>query len=1148
MKAKDQANTEEKSPIASREEEILAFWQENKIFEKSQEKLATEEFVFYDGPPFATGLPHYGHILASTIKDAIPRFQTMKGKRVRRRWGWDCHGLPLENIVEAELGLKSKKDIEDFGIKKFNESARVAVVRFADDWKKIIPRLGRWVDMDNDYKTMDSSYTESVWWIFKSLYDQGLIYEGYKSMHICPRCETTLANFEVNQGYKDITDISVTIELELEDEPGTYLLAWTTTPWTLPGNVALAVNPAMEYVRHERDGKVFIVAKDLEEKVFGEKTGTSIYGAELVGKKYKPLFDYYSSDESLKNRDNGWKVYGADFVTMEEGTGIVHIAPAFGDDDYQLLLKENLPFVQHVKMDGTFKSEVKDFAGLPVKPKGDHQSTDIEIIKHLAHAGKLFAKEKLIHSYPHCWRCDTPLLNYAASSWFVKVTDIKDKLVAGNNDVSWVPEHIKEGRFGKWLEGARDWAISRQRFWGAPIPVWRCETCGEKKVISNVDDLKEVLPKAKNRYIAFRHGKADSNVVNRISSKVDNTDHLTTEGEEEVKLGADKLAKENINLIVTSDFLRTKETSAIVAERLGLSSEQIIEDVRLREIDAGELEGQNWNDHEGFFLHDQDKLDDRFPNGESLSMVRKRTTELLLDLENKYSGQTILLVTHGLPVFSLVASGEGVFDENFVETKKAFGATKRADPYEINLTLLPRNDNQGIDFHRPYIDEVKIPCACGGEMIRDKDVFDCWFESGAMPYGQQNYIGKAKDNFDPETGVGYPADFIAEGLDQTRGWFYSLAVLGTALFNKFPYKNVIVNGLVLAEDGQKMSKKLKNYPDPMLVVDRYGADALRLYMLSSPVVRSEDLSFFESGVHEVNRKIVARLDNVLNFYLTYKGGSESTASPFESHHVLDRWILSRLSETVETTDKNLSSYELDKAVRGIDDFIDDLSNWYLRRSRDRFKSEDKNDRAFAMSVTRHVLKETAKILAPFAPFISEHVFLAIRHDGDPESVHLCDWPKTGEIDPQVIEYMKIARDLVEVGLASRAKSNIKVRQPLGMIKINTDLPEEYRMIIAEEVNVKAVLFESSLAEQVELDTNITEELRIEGVARDMMREIQDARKKSGLSPEDRVKVFVPDSTQSREAVSGFESDILKATGGVSIEFSDATELTVEKVN
>ncbi|MDO8183723.1 MAG: class I tRNA ligase family protein [bacterium] len=1141
-KAKDDQNA--KSDLAKKEEEVLAFWRAEKVFEKSEQKLAEEEFVFYDGPPFATGLPHYGHILAGTIKDVIPRYQTMKGKRVLRRWGWDCHGLPLENIVEQELGFKSKKDILDFGIGQFNLKAREAVLRYAADWRAIVPRLGRWVDMENDYKTMDASYTESVWWIFKTLHNKKLIYEGYKSMHLCPRCETTLSNFEVNQGYKDIEDLTVTVEFELFDRPKTYLLAWTTTPWTLPGNVALAVNPEIEYVevKDELEGNVYILASSRVKEVFDDnhKVIKTFLGKKLIGQKYKTVFDYY-----LK----GGEVYGADFVTTEEGTGIVHIAPAFGDDDYQLSQTELLPFIQPVSTDGKFKSEVKDFAGLLVKPKNNHQETDKLVVKKLAQEGKVFSTALITHSYPHCWRCETPLLNYAANSWFVKVTDFKDQLVVANKQISWVPKHIKEGRFGKWLEGARDWAISRSRFWGAPLPVWQCTECKEQVIIGSLIDLKKHLPRAKNNYVAIRHGEATNNVDNRVSSRVDNDDCLTTSGREEVVTAVKNLRGEKIDLIISSDFKRTKETAELLAEQLELDKNQIIFDKRLWEINAGELEGKNWQEYEAFFAHHKNNLADPLPAGESLLDVRRRTFDLLLELESKYKGKNILLVTHGLPLLSLLAGAAGVPDEKLTELKAAFGPIKRATPYPVELNFYPRNELGSLDLHRPFIDEVSMVCSCGEKMSRVPEVFDCWFESGAMPYGQAHYPFSANHSFDPKKKVGFPAEFIAEGLDQTRGWFYSLLVLGVALFGQSPYRRVVVNGLVLAADGQKMSKSLKNYPDPLVVINRYGADALRFYLINSPAVRAEDLNFSELGVAEVSRKIIARLLNVLNFYQTYTNEIELTDRPNiateKLGHILDRWILARLQETINNTTEALDNYELDKATREVDGFIDDLSNWYLRRSRERFKSEDTTDREAAIVTTRHILRELAKLLAPFTPFMAEQIFLALKYESDPVSVHLTSWPTAARVDEAVIITMTRTRQLVEVALAVRSAAGFKIRQPLARLTLKEPLPPEYAAILAQELNIKTVDHQTDLTEDLVLDTKLTPELKAEGEMRELVRQVQEERKQASLTPSDKIILTLP--TDYKTVVDQFTAEIKKATKAEEIKIEGVDKIIVTKL-
>lgn len=1103
-----------KSDIAKQEEEILKFWQENKIFEKSLQKEAPKgEFVFYDGPPFATGLPHYGHILASIIKDAIPRYQTMRGFHVPRRWGWDCHGLPIENLIEKELGLETKKDIEELGIEVFNEKARESVMRYADEWKKIIPRVGRWVDMENDYKTMDPAYTEKVWEIFKTLYDKGLVYEGYKSMHLCPRCETTLANFEVNQGYKDVTDISVTVKLELVDEPGTYLLAWTTTPWTLPGNVALAVGPEMSYVQIKWAGINTIVSENSKIKYPGEIV-RKFSGKELVGKKYKPLFDYYAKDDNLKNRENGWQVYAADFVTAEDGTGIVHVAPAFGEDDLNLGQAKNLPFIQHVGADGKFKPEVTDFAGLPVKPKDDPQAADILVIKHLAKEGTLFAKEKIVHPYPHCWRCDTPLLNYAASSWFVAVSKIKDDLLRANQSITWIPEYIKEGRFGKWLEGARDWAVSRSRFWGAPLPVWRCEQCQKVEVVGSLTEL-ATKRLSVNQFWLMRHGQAISNVKEILNATADPANHLTEVGKKQVEETASKLVSEKFDLLITSPVLRTQETARIVAEKLGLTADKIITDDRLREVGFGDLEGQSVAKFHAYFRDLPERFTKHTPNGENLQEVRARAVQALYEINANHQNKKILLITHEAIAWLLSAGALGLNSQEasaLYQGRESFLETAEARPLEFKV--LPHNKNFELDFHRPYIDEVKLTCECSGSMSRVTDVFDVWFESGSMPFA-------AADHF--------PADFIAEGLDQTRGWFYVTLVLAVALKNQSPFRRALVNGLILAEDGQKMSKRLKNYPEIVPTVDKYGADALRWYLLSSPAVHAEEFNFSERGLREVGSRVLGRLRNVLTFYQTYAGEIAGSGS---SVNVLDRWIVSRLNQVLVEVTEALEQYELDRPLRALDLFIDDLSTWYVRRSRDRFKTGDEDARA-AMMTTRFVLLELAKLMAPFTPFIADEIYRALK--GGQESVHLENWPENKTADEKLIAEMAEVRRIVSLGLEARAKAGIKVRQPLGKLEVkNLKLEPALIGLIKDEVNVKTVAEDAGLETEVKLDPTITPELKEEGELRDLIREIQDWRKEQNLKPGEVVTVSV--SATKRHLVEKFSDELKSATAAKDFNF------------
>lgn len=961
---KDESKKSEKTDIALREERVLKFWNENKIFEKSVDKDAENgEYTFFDGPPFATGAPHYGHLLQSFVKDAVPRYKTMRGYRVKRQWGWDCHGLPIENIVEKELGISGREDIEKMGVKKFNDKCREKIFEYVDIWKKVIPRIGRWADMENPYKTMDTSYMESEWWAFKQLYDKGLIYENYRSMHICPRCETTLSQSEVTEGYKDIKDFAVTVKFELKEEPGTYLLAWTTTPWTLPGNVAIAVGKDIDYVKVESDGERYVLAKARLEEVMKErkyKVIEEFNGEEILGKEYAPPFDFYINDETIEHRENIWKVYHADFVTAEDGTGIAHEAPAFGADDMDLAKEVGLPLIKHVQMNGQFAGEVTgELAGLNVKPAGAHMDTDIEIIKILAHTGKLFHKEKYEHSYPHCWRCDTPLLNYATSSWFVAVEKIKDKLLNTSEEINWSPKHVKDGRWGNWLEGARDWSISRSRYWANTMPVWRCGSCEHQVVVGSIDEL------------------------------------------------------------------------------------------------------------------------------EKLSGVR-------VD-----------------------------------------------------------------DLHKDVVDEVTfgcLPCEAsakkgGGEMKRIPDVLDTWFNSGSVPYATLHYPFENEDEFKKRL----PIDFIAEAQDQTRAWFYYLHVLSGGLFESKAFNNCIVTGMVLAEDGKKMAKKLQNYPDPMYMIDKYGADAMRMYILGSPVVRMESLNFSEKEVGEVSRKIFGRLVNVYEFYSLYASELKAVSLKLEaSTHVLDRWIIARLYELHGQVTEAMDSYELDKAVRGFGDFVDDLSTWYLRRSRDRFKGDDEVDKQAALRTTRFVLRKFAKLLAPFAPFHADWLWGNVKRGADEESVHLTNWCSEMDVDNNILEEMDAVRKVVTLALDARKEVGILVRQPLATLRIkNNELRitnDELIQIIADELNVKEVLFDDSLENEVELDTNITPELKEEGDLRELLRAIQNERKKASLKPGEMTKLKITAPKETQELAKKYEAEIAAQAFVSDVEFIDGDELIVEIIS
>ena len=843
--------------------EVLEFWKESGIFEKSlKQRKGGPEYVFYDGPPFATGLPHYGHLLAGTIKDVVPRYQTMRGNYVERSFGWDCHGLPVENEMEKVLKLQSKRDIEAYGVDKFNEACRSIVLRYTSEWETVVTRMGRWVDFRRGYRTMDRNFMESVWWVFKALWDKGLVYEGYKILPYCPRCATPLSNFETNQGYKEVVDPAITIRFKLRDEENSYILAWTTTPWTLPSNLALAVGPEVDYVK-VKDGDEFFYLAENRLGAYYRETPEIVWrgkGADLAGRRYEPLFNYFAELDA----QGAFQVLCGDFVSISDGTGIVHCAPGFGEDDNALCKAAGLPEVCPIDAECRFTDEIPDYAGRAVK------ETDKEIIQRLKDEGKLVRRDQIRHSYPHCWRDDGPLIYRTISTWFVRAEQLRDRMVKNNQSINWVPAHLRDGRFGKWLENARDWAISRNRFWGTPLPIWR-----------------------------------------------------NPEGE----------------VIVPGS--------------------------------VAELE--------------------------------------------KLTGRKIE------------------------------------------------------DLHKHFIDKLEIPSPTGKSPLkRVEEVFDCWFESGSMPYARMHYPFENKKQFEEH----FPADFIAEGLDQTRGWFYTLVVLASALFDRPPFKNVLVNGLILAENGQKMSKRLKNYPDPMVVVNTYGADALRLFMLGSQVVRAEDLKFSEAGVKEILRGVMIPMWNALSFFTTYANvdGYEPPAGevqpPAKASNVLDRWILSSASQMVEEIRGELDAYNLQKAANRFSRVIDDLSHRYIRRSRRRFwKSSDDADKREAYRTLHYVLLTFPKTAAPLNPFTTEAIYRTLRTKEMPESVHLCDYPEPNDCRDEYLEkQMELTMTAVSSGRFLRTANNLKVRQPLAKAVLaspdaaSRKMLEETAWIVAEELNVKSVEF------------------------------------------------------------------------------------------
>ncbi len=1151
-----------KSAVALREEAVLEFWKENQIFEKSLAKDSPKgEYVFYDGPPFATGLPHYGHILGSAVKDVIGRYKTMSGFNVPRRWGWDCHGLPIENIVEKDLGISGKKAIEELGIDKFTEHARSKVLTYVGEWKMTIDRMGRWVDFDNSYKTMDNTFIESVWWALGEMNKKGLLYEGVRVLAYCPRCETPIANSEIamDNSYKDITDISVYVKFKLnpgqkygegkETKDSAYLLAWTTTPWTLPGNTAIAINKDIIYsaLRVKGISELLIVANECIANVFKDKeieiVHNDIKGSNLVGLSYEPIFNYYKKVD-MPNKENIWKVWHADFVTLDKGTGIAHEAPAFGEDDMNLAKINNIPFIRHVEPNGFFSKEVIDFPDVKVKPKEDHQSTDILIIKYLAHSGSLFAKEKIIHSYPHCYRCDTPLLYYALPSWFINIQKVKTDLLKKGEDMNWIPGHLKDGRFKNTMESAPDWTISRNRYWASPLPIWKNKD-GKVMMVSSVEDLKTKTKKSGNKYFVMRHGETECNVRGEVSSTVNNDDNLTEKGVEQVLQSAGELKNKNIDYIITSPFVRTRETAELLASKIDFDKEKIIYDDRLHEMSVPMYEGRKWQEYHDAY----DKTVENFykaPEGnESYEDVRRRSMSFLYDIESKYSNKNILIVTHGSPVWQMFSEVNGLTTEEslgIVKSEKNFNYLNNGEFVLLPFVPLPHNSNYKFDLHRPYIDSVVLVDEKGDEYRRIPEVVDCWFESGSMPFAQDHFPFENK-NWQQNN---FPSGFVAEYIAQTRTWFYYTHAISTILFGDAPFENVVTTGTVLAEDGSKMSKSKNNYPDPWVLFDKYGVDALRFYLMSSTLMKGEDVNFSEKMVQEVASKIISRFDNVVSFYELYRDNNNRDEVNEVSTNVLDQWITARTLQFILEVKNGMEKYDLAEATKPFDLFIEDLSTWYLRRSRERLKEGNKD----ANNTLYFVIKETVQLFAPFMPFISEEIWKKIKLPSDPVSVHLTDFfldIKIENINTKIIDEMKEVREVVTLGLQARQKAGIPVRQPLGKIRImNYELGEEYIEIIKDELNIKYIEFINGNEQKVELDTHITEELKQEGNYRELIRAIQDMRKKKGLSPNDIVSLSIATSVDGQEIINKFKIELLKTVGAkdLSIKENDGEEVKI----
>ena len=1145
----------EKSETAAREEEVLAFWKEDATFEKSLTKEAPKgDFLFYDGPPFATGLPHTGSLLASIIKDVIPRYKTMRGYRVPRVWGWDCHGLPIENLIEKKLELKNKKDIERIGVATFNEAARSSVLEYAQEWEGYVERVGRWVDFKNSYKTMDNSYIEAVWWALKNMHEKGLLYEGRKVLMYCPHCETPLAKAEIAQDntYKDITEEAVTVKFKVRNpeklglKGDVFLLAWTTTPWTLPGNVALAVGEDINYTVSTEKGAQVIIAAARQKEVLRADVNPAVVvvdaefkGSQLVGLEYEPLFKVPALTSA-----NAYKVYAADFVTTTEGTGTVHTAVMYGEDDFKLGEKEKLPMVQLLNPNGTYNNEVPEFLrGQYIKKAEKDIKEDLE--KH----GLLFDKQNHTHSYPHCYRCGTPLIYNAVASWFLNIQKVKNTMLSENEKVNWVPEHLKHGRFKHIVENAPDWTISRNRFWASPLPIWKDKGGPNIMVIGSVEELKQKVKKSGNRYFTMRHGESENNVKRIGSSKTDDGYHLTDTGITQVKESLAGL-KEHIDEIYFSPVTRTADTATLAADALGVPDQNVHADPRLLEISLGAYEGRPYEEYDAAFPNSLDHFESAPDGGENWNQVRRRVGDFLYELERTRSNKNILIISHGDPLWFLMAASRGASRDEILHMHDS-EYVKTGEIRELPFVPLPVNLHYELDLHRPYTDYLTLVDEQGREYERTPEVVDCWVESGSMPFAQFHKLGENIEK--PPV-----ADFIAEYIAQTRTWFYYMHATGALLFNRQAFKNVVSTGTILAADGSKISKSKGNYTDPMNLMERYGADALRFALMQSVVMQAEDLNFRDEDVREAHNRVLGILWNSYKFFELYKGEYDGRTEATNSTHQLDRWILARLGALTAQMTGALEAYDLPSYCRPLRAFIDDYSTWYLRRSRDRVKGDDAEDKQHCLATQRYVLLTLTKLMAPVTPFIAESIYRGILGEG---SVHLQAWPSFakasegaagwlgwlarmfglpaqagGSADAALIADMEAVRALASRALEARERAGLKVRQPLGLLKVRA-LPKTPGLaeILADEVNVKKVEEDPGLPEEAWLDTELTEVLREEGKVREFVRAIQQWRKEQGLQIADRPDYTLSVSKEEKVIAEKYRAAIIIEAGLGSLE-------------
>lgn len=1149
------------------EEKVLELWRINKVFEKTlREKKGKkkENFNFYEGPPTANGKPGIHHVLARAFKDVVLRYKTMRGMKVPRRGGWDTHGLPVEIEVEKELGLSSKKEIEKYGIDKFNKKCRESVWRYKDEWERLTERMGFWIDLNNSYITYETSYIETLWWIFSQINKKNLLYKGFKIVPWCSRCGTGVSSHELALGYKSVKDSSIIAKFRIPktkknqeilskitdldiNKNNLYILSWTTTPWTLPGNVALAVGDNISYTLARQDKDILVVASDRIDEVIKDNKEIikEVKGKGLVGLEYKPLFEV----RPLRTKKSH-KIYSADFVNTDEGTGVVHTAVMYGEDDYALGIKEGLPAYHTVGLDGRFEDSVPDLGGCYVKEK----KTEEKIINHLQESNLLFQEELYEHDYPHCWRCDTPLLYYARHSWFIKIANLRKKLINNNNKVNWVPSHIKEGRFGEWLSNAKDWAISRERYWGTPLPIWECQKCGEIKVLGSRRDLHSLNNKKNsgNKYILVRHGKAESNIENLLSCWPETRKiHLAQEGRMQADKLAQKLKKKKIDMIFSSDVTRAKETAEIIAANLDMK--KIYFDERIREIGFGDFNGKDTSLYHGHYSSGREKFYLRPPKGENLSDVRKRIFDFFRSLEKRYKNKTIAVVSHEYPLWMMEAVLSGWDEREALVEKNARGNDffDFAQAREVELKNLPRNESGEVDLHKPFIDEISINCGCGGDMKRVPEVIDVWFDSGAMPFASnEDFSSKVKESKPRIDEISdFPADYITEGIDQTRGWFYTLLAISTLLGKESPYKNVISLGLIMDKNGKKMSKSKGNTVNPWDMMNGHGIDAVRwyFYTVNQP---GETKRFDEEEIKKVNRQFINIIYNCYKFYETYGLRSDSEKDKLKPSHILDKWILTRLMSTIRKATKSMDSYNITEAARAIEVFVGDLSRWYIRRSRRRFqKPKSKNDHKQASRTLEHVLLELSKLLAPFTPFFSEALYKSLLTSHG-VSVHLEDWPKEkkGLITEKIITDMEEVRSIATLALKERSAAGIKVRQPLKELVVKNlglDGKKELLNVLKEEVNVKKIVFDPGIDDDVYLNIEITHELKEEGWFREIIRIIQELRQDAYLDPKDSVALMITSSNEINHVLEKNKIVLKKEVGAQIVEFHKSEKFQAE---